>query len=423
MSDLLLVLFDALADKQITYCLLRDGERLHELAENGEIDLLVAAHDFHQLRQVLAKLGFVTLSNWGHWPHHFFLIYEEAADLWLKLDVVTEISYGRPVRALRTTLATGCLENRRRQGPTFIPAAEDELVTLLLHCVLDKGRFAPERRHRLQALRRHVSDLEYLSSLLRSYWSPSVSWSQLAAQIEAGEWSALLAQEQTVAKNLKDDDSLATAGRHFRDRLLRKLNHWIGFFHLRIPTVALLAPDGAGKTTLATGIGESSYFPVRSIYMGLYQKQNSEPEGWRPPGLGLMGRILTQWRRYLSARYHQIRSRLVIFDRYTYDSLLTPRRSLDPLRRLRRWLLAHACPPPDLIIVLDAPGKLLYARKGEHSADALEKQRQEYLQLRATVPQMKVVDASQDADTVRRQVMGMIWHTLRKQQEMRGASR
>lgn len=415
-------LFKALEEEQIVYCLLRDGHRPHTLGESGEVDLLVAAEQLHQLRRVLGEFGFVSLLNWGHWPHHFFLIYDEVAGLWLKLDVVTEISYGRPVRALRTPLARGCLENRRRQGLAFIPGPEDELVTLLLHCVLDKGRFDRERRERLQALRQQITEREYLSSLLHSYWSTSVSWSQLADQIDAGDWATILAQEKAVAAGLSEGDRLATTGRRLRNRLLRKLNRWMGFWHLRVPTVAVLAPDGAGKTTLATGIEESSYFPVRSIYMGLYQNEKSKRERWRPPGLGLMGRILTQWGRYLSARYHQVRSRLVIFDRYTYDALLAPQRSLDPLRKFRRWLLGHACPPPDLVIVLDAPGKLLYARKGEHSVERLEKQRREYLQLRSILPQMEVVDASQDADAVRRQVMALIWRRLSKQSAMRGDS-
>lgn len=423
MAGFLLALFATLEEKQISYCLLRDGEQFDKLANSTEVDLLVAEEQLDQLQDVLASLDFVRLPNWGHAPHHFFLTYNEDADRWLKLDVVTNISYGKPVRALHTALAAGCLERRRCCGPTYIPAAEDELVTLLLHCVLDKGRFDPARRRRLQTLSRENVDREYLSSLLASYWLPSMSWTQLGGLIDRGEWATLLAQEKDLVAQLTGRDRLGTVGRRLRDRVLRKLNRWAGFWQLRVPMVALLAPDGAGKTTLASGIKETSYFPVRSIYMGLYQNEKSKSKRFQIPGLGLMGRILTQWRRYLRGRYHQGRARLVIFDRYTYDALLSPRRPLDVLRRFRRWLLANACPAPDLVIMLDAPGRLLYARKGEHTAAILEEQRQEYLQLRSQLPQIMVVDASQNSDCVRREVMSLIWRRLNEQQTTKGASR
>jgi thymidylate kinase len=72
-------------------------------------------------------------------------------------------------------------------------------------------------------------------------------------------------------------------------------------------------------------------------------------------------------------------------------------------------LLAHACPAPDLVLVLDAPGEVLYARKGEHSADFLEQQRQQYIALRARLPEMIVVDATRDAERVRRDALAAIW--------------
>ena len=85
------------------------------------------------------------------------------------------------------------------------------------------------------------------------------------------------------------------------------------------------------------------------------------------------------------ARYHVLRGRFVIYDRYVYDSWLAPRvRSVH--KRIRRWLLDSACPAPDLVVLLDAPGELLYRRKGEHSVEWIEQQRQGYLSLADRVP-------------------------------------
>jgi thymidylate kinase len=128
-------------------------------------------------------------------------------------------------------------------------------------------------------------------------------------------------------------------------------------------------------------------------------------------GAGFIGRLFTQWQRYLSAQYHRARGRFVIFDRYPYDALLQPNRRLNWIKRSSRWLMAHACPAPDLVLLLDAPGDVLYARKGEHSPAFLEQQRQNYLALKASLPQMVIVNAMHDSDKVRREATALIWRT------------
>jgi len=196
----------------------------------------------------------------------------------------------------------------------------------------------------------------------------------------------------------------------------RKLNR---FFTARSPRslkVAILAPDGAGKSTLVTGVRNSYYFPVRSLYMGLYQKRGAKRRISTLPGAGFAVRVLSLWGRCLVAQYHQARRRLVIFDRFSYDALLSPQRRSGTLAVWRRWILAHACPAPELVIVLDAPGEVLYARKGEHSAELLEWQRQQYLSLGRNLAQLLVVDATQDADQVRRNVLSLIWDAHVKRQ-------
>jgi thymidylate kinase len=68
-----------------------------------------------------------------------------------------------------------------------------------------------------------------------------------------------------------------------------------------------------------------------------------------------------------------------------------------------------------LVLLLDAPGELLFARKGEHSSDFLEQQRQAYHGLREKIPQMVIVDATRDAERVRRDVTSCIWRGYARQ--------
>ena len=108
------------------------------------------------------------------------------------------------------------------------------------------------------------------------------------------------------------------------------------------------------------------------------------------------------------------RGRLIVFDRYTYDAPSElHKKSLKS--RMRNWLLSAIAPKPDLVVFLDAPGEVLYARKGEHSPAILEQQRQHYLGLQAHLPQMVVVDATNNADQVRRSVTSLIWQWYAKQ--------
>jgi len=400
--------FDELAGESIPYCILRDGDHLEQYANGGEIDLLVPRVHFKRLQGLLTRLGFLRIAAWGHTPHTFFIIYDKNSDSWIKLDIVTKVAYGHPAHALQTNLGDNCIRNRRQSGEVYIPLPEDELVTLLLHCLLDKEYVAPQRGARLQLLCRQIEDKSYISQLLDQYGSPDMNWSDLSTLIKNGEWTKLLAQREAIANHLAGLEPLGTSWRRIRDRLLRKLQCGAGYLRPRAPSIALLAPDGAGKSTLANGIQESFHFPVRLLYMGLYQKQERSDQK-KIKGLGLAHKLVQQWQRYLFSRHYRACGKLVIFDRYSYDALLPSPRPPKLKSRIHRWLLAHCCPPPDLILFLDAPGEMLYARKGEHNPAALEKQRQGYLRLRSKLPQMVVVDATLGAESVRKEVTGLIW--------------
>jgi hypothetical protein len=84
-------------------------------------------------------------------------------------------------------------------------------------------------------------------------------------------------------------------------------------------------------------------------------------------------------------------------------------------------VLGRACPPPGLTVVLDAPGALLHARKGEHDPDALEAERRGFLALACGRRHAVVLDAAQDADAVRRDLTAAIWTAYRRRWASRRA--
>ncbi len=419
MCDLWLCVLNNFETENIEYCVLRDGCELVRSGRHVEVDILIDSEHLSRVNDLLGRLGFVRLRRWGYSPHNFFVGYDADSDCWLKLDVVTRVSYGRPVHALDTSMGINCLRNRRRSGPGFIPSPEDELVTLLMHCIVDKLEFSVERRQRIRMLRDQVTAVNYVSKLLATYWSSSMTWIALNSLIDDDRWEFLKSQRPTIARVLASNRRWATACRYVRDRVLRKLHSKLTMLHPQSLTVALLAPDGAGKSTAVRGVSNTFYFPTRQIYMGLYGARSCPRGPLRLPGLGLITKCFVQWGRYLVARYHQARGCLVLFDRYTYDALLPSRRRRGGLARIRSWILAHVCPAPDLILVLDAPGETLFARKGEHDVAHLEKQRQAYRTLQQRFSQMEIVDATRDAERVRRDIVSCIWRGYANRAERR----
>lgn len=219
-------------------------------------------------------------------------------------------------------------------------------------------------------------------------------------------------------------------------------------------TVALIGPDGAGKTTIGRRLEHALPMPVKYVYMGvnldasnhmlpttrllhaIKRARGARPDNAGPPdprrakpkpkgaikrtaaglktSLRLTNRIAEEWFRQGTAWYYQRRGNIVLFDRhffsdyYAYDIAQdgAPR----PLsNRIHGFMLMHIYPKPNLVIYLDAPAEVLFARKGEGTIEALERRRKDYLQMRGLVPHFVVVDATQSEDDVAREVTRVIW--------------
>ncbi len=172
-------------------------------------------------------------------------------------------------------------------------------------------------------------------------------------------------------------------------------------------TVALLGPDGVGKSTLVAGLGADCPLAVRTVYMGLWQGADRPGRTRLAAVVAVLVRPLRVWGRVAVAAAHVARGRLVLFDRYTYDALLPVTGPLRWLKRPYFRVLAHLAPRPDLVLVLDLPGEVAFARKGELSPERLEAARQGFLALAPRVG-AEVVDAAAPPEQVRADVLARI---------------
>lgn len=403
MHTILQSTFGALDQARIAWCLLRVPDSLAR--PSGDIDMLVDRVDLGRLRDVLTAESFVRVPRISAGYH--FLRYDRPTNQWLWLHIVTELAFG-PGSELVTGAADGCLERRVRDGLVTVLHPDDAFWALLLHVMIDRQRVAPRHRSRLIELAPQACDDSPLAIQLGLACPPGVTPADLRAHVQHGRWPDLERLAPVLVQTWRRRQAITPQRRVLR-RLKRLVVAIRTFRNRRGVSVALLGPDGAGKTSLARHLQTSFIFPGRYIYMGLTGGRLPQVARLRHPLLVVPGRVGIFWWRYLMAQYHLARGRIVVFDRYVFDAMVSPRQQLSTRERIMRWIDGHAVPGPDLVLVLNASADLMFARKGAYDLEQLERWRRDYAALARKLPRVEIVDTSRPPELVRADVSERIW--------------
>lgn len=212
-------------------------------------------------------------------------------------------------------------------------------------------------------------------------------------------------------------------------------------------TVALVGADGSGKTTVCQEVlaaAPSIYYvymgvnpeaatimlPTTRLWMYLKKKSGRQTHQGGPPvlmdhsqrsrKLGVLAQLKSLARlllvmpeeMYRSAVVNRMRQAdaVVLLDRdyyldyYWHD--VSPNHGQRSLaQKIHGWYLSRFYRQPDMVLHLDAPAEILFARKQEGSIESIESRRMEYCRLAGILGDYRVIDVKQPLEDVVAAVM------------------
>lgn len=207
-----------------------------------------------------------------------------------------------------------------------------------------------------------------------------------------------------------------------------KVNRIVICYKKYARVIGVIAPDGAGKTTFIDNIINQINF----YYVNDEDDNRCDVRHFRPdifPNLGAIGektgmmkqdkdwnnphrgkpanqvssliRMIYYMMDYIVGWQKIVRKnvqydRFTIFDRYSYDFIVDPRRSKINLPKGIRKFLVSLTPKPKLVFVLMAEPEKIYERKQELSLEEIGRQCGEYKKLAKKNKRFVEVDASQE---------------------------
>jgi thymidylate kinase len=414
-SQLVTAVFRAWQQGGINYLVLRNYECLPDSTGN-DIDVLVAPGQLRQAEQALiaaaAQNGF-RLHNRVEFATLALYLSSRQSNAQGHFDLFTSLNW----RGFEFVACEGFLRRKAGKGLFFIPHPADETATKLLASLIYTGKV--KDKYKLAIAAGLQAEASAITDLLTPTYGAALAGFLVAAGGRA-RWDELEAATGALRRALATRQLAREPGRAIKSlmadarRLARRFRQPPGV------TVVLCGADGSGKSTAARVAMDrlNVTFPAQNVRqfhwkpaMFSARRQTArapttDPHGQPPRNpLASLCYFGIHWLEFVLGsrlRFRPItfRGGLVLVDRFYYDFYVDQRRYR--LRVPRAVVRLGHCflKRPDLVVLLDAPPVVLQTRKQEVPLAETERQRAAYLALVRSLPNGRVVDATQPPEKV-----------------------
>ena len=404
-------------DKQdISYCLLRNYNFLVEKREllspsERSIDLVVSRKDFPFFDRILRKHNFLTRKPSFSRKHHAYFRIQDLECI--SFDVQVGGVHWNDMCYLDETYL---LQNRVQKSFFCVPSDNDMVVMLLVHSILGKRYFKSEYQNIISSLIPDTNK-EYILERLSESFNRKIGRKIFDSALK-GNFAAILQRKYYYLSYfiLKSSSNTIT----FTTLFFR----WIQWkkFLKPYPLIAVIGPDGAGKSTVVdalakhlrgydrnvsvvyTGRGRDHILPISAVGRAYKRKEKKKDQAFSKKQAGSGRKMLYT----LSAPFFTVdlllryllvimpkrrRKSIVITDRYCSDIIL--------MNNVPLWfkkILLLPFPKPTLTFYLYNSPETLYQRRPEESIAGLKTQMFFFEKLNTSLKPISLLTTDKDKD-------------------------
>ena len=419
-------IFQCLNAAGMRYCVLHSYANMSDFM-SSEVDLVVDHQSFKQaitmVRDCAERRGWLVINYLEH-NHNAVTLrlatQDRSAEIHtLLIDLYSDFRWNELVCLSNETL----LYDRQLFRCFFVPTPHVELAYSLAKRILKRTLRWEDEEYLTQL---YKEDPTAAQSILEKLWGRDYAVA-IAGSLDRQDCMLSKRQEQ-LRHRLRNHLRRRTILYHSSAFLLKKVGLLKCASSPMGYVIAVLGPDGAGKTTLIAAITrkwtriyrrvDTIHFRPRLFGSNTSSIPVTNPHA-KPNRSALISilKLLYYVAEYIGGYYARVWgvtmcNGLVIFDRYFHDILVDPRRYRfgAPLWIVK--MFGRFVPQPDCVIVLDASVDILHSRKTEVSREEAVRQRATYQELATSLPNAEVVDASQPIEDVIASVNTIILNRL-----------